>query len=426
MGKFCYHRQVYTIPSSAFVEVEDGPHNIGTNPARQAPLKVIDLFSGVGGLSLGAARAGFKIAAAVEKDPLILETHARNFPDTKHLNLEITSNFSGEQLLEEAGLESGGLAGLIGGPPCQGFSVIGKRALEDKRNNLFVDFFRLVAETRPAFYLAENVTGILSRKFSGVIAKARAHLPSDYVWLEPFVAKASDYGTPTSRRRAIFVGYRRDAIACLTHEEFAPIGIEPVKVKQALQGLPTYIDPNWLLEEDGRKPVKRPYAMPREYAKRLRGVIPTGVGDEKTIRQFNEEKTVLGCLGTRHTPEVEKRYRELRAGQRDAISKSTKLSGDGFCHTIRAGTDKERGSFQAVRPIHHIEARVITPREAARLQGFPDWFVFHSTKWHSFRQIGNSVSPIMAEFLLSIFYKHLTCLIDANHSTTSEKNGACL
>jgi len=86
----------------------------------------------------------------------------------------------------------------------------------------------------------------------------------------------------------------------------------------------------------------------------------------------------------------------------DKISKFPRLRWDGLCPTLRAGTDKHKGSYQAVRPIHPDEDRVITPREAARLQGFPDWFQFSPTKWHSFRQIGNSVSPFVGEAVLDV------------------------
>ena len=104
---------------------------------------------------------------------------------------------------------------------------------------------------------------------------------------------------------------------------------------------------------------------------------------------------------------MESRYASLDIGEQDPISKSVKLDPFGFCPTLRAGTGRDKGSFQAVRPIHFLSPRVITPREAARLQGFPDWFVFDKTKWHSFRQIGNSVSPLVAEQILSILKEHL-------------------
>lgn len=114
---------------------------------------------------------------------------------------------------------------------------------------------------------------------------------------------------------------------------------------------------------------------------------------------------VSGFLGTIHTDEIINRYKKLSFGETDKISRSQRLNPNGFCPTLRAGTGSDKGSYQAVRPIHPTQARVITPREAARLQGFPDWFRFHPTKWHSFRQIGNSVSPLVAEAMLLPLYK---------------------
>ncbi|MBS4036491.1 MAG: DNA cytosine methyltransferase, partial [Ignavibacterium sp.] len=117
---------------------------------------------------------------------------------------------------------------------------------------------------------------------------------------------------------------------------------------------------------------------------------------------------VSGCFGTRHSPKVYKRYKALRPGQIDAVSRSVRLKSKGLCPTLRAGTDSDKGSYQAVRPIHPTANRVITPREAARLQGFPDWFQFAPSKWHSFRQIGNSVSPILAEEIFKLIYTRLS------------------
>jgi DNA (cytosine-5)-methyltransferase 1 len=102
------------------------------------------------------------------------------------------------------------------------------------------------------------------------------------------------------------------------------------------------------------------------------------------------------------------RFSKVNPGEIDKISRAPRLKLDGFCPTLRAGTGRDRGSYQAVRPIHPNQHRVITPREAARLQGFPDWFQFHETKWHSFRQIGNSVSPIVSEYLFKRIFDYLT------------------
>ena len=162
--------------------------------------KVIDLFAGVGGLSLGAARAGFTVALAVERDKHALAAHTKNFPKSNHLDADIR-RLTGEKLLQAAGLKAGKLDGLIGGPPCQGFSIIGHRRAADSRNNLFQKFFSLVAECRPKFFVAENVLGILDEQYDRIRREAFA-LVDDYVVLKPMKFKASDFGAATSRERA--------------------------------------------------------------------------------------------------------------------------------------------------------------------------------------------------------------------------------
>ena len=128
---------------------------------------VIDLFAGAGGLSLGAARAGFNISAAVEIEQHAIDSHKANFPNTIHIQQDIME-LCGEKLLELAGLQQNQLVGVIGGPPCQGFSSIGQGDVEDTRNRLFVKFFELISELRPAFFVAENVPGIMNQKYDDI------------------------------------------------------------------------------------------------------------------------------------------------------------------------------------------------------------------------------------------------------------------
>ena len=358
---------------------------------------VIDLFAGVGGLSLGAARAGFSVSAAVDIDVPAIESHTKNFPHAKHLSQTVRS-LNGATLLELAGLKPGQLDGLIGGPPCQGFSSMGHRSMLDRRNDLFSHFFRLVGETRPKFFVAENVPGILLDQYSEVRKRALSRIPRSYVLLDPIRVTASDFGVPTRRTRIFFIGYRKDAIDDISVDSFAPAENVSVSVQHALRGLPVFIDPSWQTEKQGWRRVRKVKVTP--FLNKIAGGIPPGVGDMSTIERYIEKSQVSGCLGTVHAENVVARFSRLEPGEQDSISKAVRLDANGFCPTLRAGTGSERGSYQAVRPIHHREARVITPREAARLQGFPDWFLFHPTKWHSFRQIGNSVSPIVAEALL--------------------------
>lgn len=110
---------------------------------------------------------------------------------------------------------------------------------------------------------------------------------------------------------------------------------------------------------------------------------------------------------TAHTAEVIKRFAKIEQGRVEAIGRHPRLAWDGQCPTLRAGTGNDRGSYQSVRPIHPDEPRVITVREGARLQGFPDRFKFHPTIWHSFRMIGNSVSPVMSKVLFSLIAERM-------------------
>jgi DNA (cytosine-5)-methyltransferase 1 len=366
--------------------------------------KVIDLFAGVGGLSLGAARAGFTVSLAVELDKHAVIAHKKNFPKVKHLAEDI-GKLDGEKLLRHAGLKPGELDGLVGGPPCQGFSAMGHRNVTDPRNNLFQKFFSLVAECRPKFFVAENVLGILDSQYDDIRKQAFSQVEGEYTMLDAMQFKASDFGAATSRERTFFVGWRNDLDLELSKADFETQKVKSkTDVTTALHGLPKKIYPTWLTEEQGWRMLAS--SMPKsDFAERIVNGIPKGVGDAEAIRLFNEAGMVSGCLGTRHTPQVAARYANLKHGEQDKISKAVRLKPDGLCPTLRAGTAADKGSYQAVRPIHPTAARVITPREAARLQGFPDWFQFAPSKWHSFRQIGNSVSPFVAEVVLRIMHK---------------------
>jgi DNA (cytosine-5)-methyltransferase 1 len=367
--------------------------------------KIIDLFAGVGGLSLGAARAGFDVALAVERDERIAKAHGQNFPTTRHATADI-GTLSGEDLLKLADLKASDVDGIIGGPPCQGFSSIGKKNATDGRNLLFIKFFKLVQEIKPRFFLAENVPGILSENYKSIIQEALA-LVTDYQIVGPLRVCAADYGAPTSRTRIIYFGFRRDVMPTFTEADFAPPpNVEKILIKEALRGMPKKIKNNWLTDALGWRKVR--VIKGNSFWDRVWETIPPGVGDPETIRRLNEEKRSSGFMATAHSDDLIRRYGALKPGKRDSATKSVRLVSSGLCPTLRAGTSSEHGSFQAVRPIHPTEARVITPREAARLQGFPDWFRFDRTKWHAFRQIGNSVSPIVAELLLRPVASKLT------------------
>lgn len=364
-------------------------------------LKVLDLFSGVGGMSLGATQAGFSLAGAVELDSITIETHKVNFPKSLHIQSDI-STLKGNDLKKLLKIKSGELSGIIGGPPCQGFSTMGKRDVNDPRNTLFIHFFRIVKELQPDFFVAENVPGILNQKFNDIRNIAFGLIENDYNLLAPIIIRANEIGVPTIRKRVFFIGLKKSRMIAIDNSTFIIDQNKDNYVKDALLGLPLDIEN----DESKWKAIKPP--LPNTYSNNISKLIfESGVGSQEAIERYFVGNEVSGIVGTNHNSEVIERFRNVPQGGVDKISKSPRLSMEGFCPTLRAGTGRDKGSHQALRPIHPIKPRVIYPREAARIQGFPDWFQFHDTKWHSFRQIGNSVSPIVAEYILSRIFKEI-------------------
>jgi DNA (cytosine-5)-methyltransferase 1 len=360
-------------------------------------MKVIDLFCGAGGFSLGAHLAGFSTVLAVDKDPTLTSAYTRNFPGTRLLLADL-SQTSGETLISAAGLTPEEEIGIIGGPPCQGFSLMGKRKLSDSRNELLHHYFRLVAEIQPKFFIMENVPGLLLGNVRGLLKDSMKDI-TGYGILGPVKVNANDYGAATNRDRVIIIGLRdADAIPDSALQEL--VRATRMTVADAIKDLPN--------PRKSGMGLYRKVKTLSSYAASARAQHAR-LGDE-SIRTLVASGRVTGVYPTQHKASVVKRFSEVRAGKSDPISRCPRLSWNAPAPTLRAGTGPDHGSFQSVRPLHPDQPRVITVREAARLQGFPDWFDFHETKWHSFRMIGNSVSPIMAHAILGLVAKNVAVL----------------
>ena len=369
---------------------------------------VIDLFSGAGGFTLGAHLAGFETVLAIDNNDDLTSCFPVNFPKTKLLKEDLFS-YSAADALIELGLAQGELDGIIGGPPCQGFSIIGLRNPKDPRNDLIARFFQFVKDAAPAFFMMENVPNILLGPFKDILDRGLEIVRSDYVLVGPMVVDAARLGAATARPRMIVVGYDPDRVDALHKTDIrAAEHSEKTGVYEAIHDLPTPAAE--LMGEEGQcwaHYASEPDEGKRgNYARAKRVAPPIGLSTD-TVRARRRQGLISGNQPTKHTEKVSKRYGALAPGDPDPISKTRRLTWDDPCITLRAGTGSERGSFQAVRPIHPAEPRVISVREAARIQGFPDWFQFHPTKWHSFRMIGNSVSPYLAKALLSLVEERL-------------------
>lgn len=345
-------------------------------------MKLVELFCGTGGFSHGAHLAGFEVAAAYDLDPILTSSYPINFPDTKILHRDV-SVLTGAEIKQDIG---GEVFGLFGGPPCQGFSAIGRRDAADPRRKLLGHFFRLVNELQPAFFVMENVKGLAYADARPLLTEALDMVRPDFDITEPHIWNAADFGAATIRHRMFVIGVRKDLRSPLEIDDLDARRRSPATVKQAIADLEHIIaipESEQLPGFDRWKIARR--GPPTEYASALRA----------------PDRTFTGQVITSHTPEVIARFAKVLPGGFDKIGRYPRLKLSGQCPTLRAGTGADRGSYQSVRPIHPLLNRVITVREAARLQGFPDWHVFHPTVWHSFRMIGNSVSPIMAEALFS-------------------------
>jgi DNA (cytosine-5)-methyltransferase 1 len=354
----------------------------------------VDLFAGAGGLSLGFEQAGFDIAAVVEIDPIHCATHEYNFPRAKTICASVV-DLTGEEIRRLAGLSDRDIDVVFGGAPCQGFSMIGKRAFDDNRNQLVFHFVRIVRELKPKYCVFENVKGLTLGKHAQFLAELIEALnEAGYKVALPYkVLNAAKFGVPQSRERLFLMAARHDQKAP-TYEE--PMLDQAVTVWDAISDLPNADDFEVLKDTDE---VEVEWVTKSEYASRLRNVKqdPLDFGYQ---RKFN--RNLLTCsLTTEHSEHSKVRFQETSPGKTEPISRFLRLDPNGVCNTLRAGTDSARGAHTSPRPIHPIHARVLTVREAARLHSYPDWFRFHSTKWHGFRQIGNSVPPLLGRAVAS-------------------------
>jgi DNA (cytosine-5)-methyltransferase 1 len=349
----------------------------------------IDLFAGAGGLSLGFERAGFDVVAAVEIDPIHCAVHEFNFPKTATICKSVT-DLDGTEIRNRAGIGDRAIDVVFGGAPCQGFSMIGKRALDDPRNGLVHHFVRLVLELRPKYFVFENVKGLTvgaHKKFLEEIIEAFQADGTYRVVTDYRVLNAAEYGVPQDRRRLFLLGARK-GLALPTYPEAR----KPVTVAEAIGDLPEVEEIPDLMDRDWT-PAK--YKTSSSYAKKLRGLL-NDPSDFSYRREFDRH-ILTSSLRTYHTPLSQSRFAATPCGETEAVSRFHKLDPGGVCNTLRAGTNSDRGAFTSPRPIHPYTPRCITVREAARLHSYPDWFRFHVTKWHGFRQIGNSVPPLLAQ-----------------------------
>ena len=344
-------------------------------------IKVLDLFSGCGGLSLGFKMAGFEISGAIDNDADSIQTFKKNFKKSKSLikdinkinKKEIKKNFSNIDV-------------IIGGPPCQGFSNANRwqKEYNDPRNLLFLKFIEFVKIIKPKMLLIENVSGILSRSKGQIINNIKEILNENGYKVDYKLLNASEFGVPQIRKRVFIVGNRLSSIDFFENLKKR----KKVTVKDAISEL-------YALEKKDEKKLNG--KLDNNYIKYLR---------KKNSKVLNHDivypaKSTIEKI--KHVKQGEnwqsipvKLFKNNRNNRHSSAFK--RLKEDDFSVTIDTGN----AHSNYFHPIYH---RIPTPREAARIQSFTDNFEFIGSRTSQYRQIGNAVPPLLSKEIAKIFKK---------------------
>lgn len=348
-------------------------------------LVVVDLFCGCGGFSYGFNQVGYRVLLGVDNDEQALETFRRNFENSKALNLDLSDEKSMGIIKEAIGNSSVDV--IIAGPPCQGFSLTGPRNFDDERNKLYLSVFKFVDGIKPKAFMIENVPG-LTTLYGG---KVRREITRRFRKLgynvAPHVLLAADYGVPQMRKRIFFVGLRK-GLGKFTFPKKTRSKSDYISCSDAIDDLPSREKELGEEVDDYTKEPRTPYQeMMRDGSEKLFNHVAT--------KHTDMVKNVIALV-----PEGGN-YKDLPNGvgeSRRFHEAWTRYHSEKPTKTIDTG---HRNHF------HYKYNRIPTIRENARLQSFPDTFVFHGTRTQQNRQVGNAVPPLLAASLARQLLKYL-------------------
>lgn len=350
----------------------------------------IDLFCGAGGLSLGFQQAGFNIIVGVDNEPAALETFEYNHKGSVGLNADLSRQETFDLILKTAGDKK--IDVIIAGPPCQGFSLTGPRNFDDPRNKLYLAVIEMVKQYQPKGFIIENVPGMATMYNGQVKDEVLRRFDAMGYNIACKILKACDYGVPQMRKRLVFMGVRKDIGKPHFPEPlFGPETDRPYRTcRDAISDLPTRETELGENEDSYNGPAIT------EYQQLMRGDCSVLFNHVATNhKQFVKEIIALVPEGGN--------YKDLPEGvgeSRKFHMAWTRLNGNAPARTVDTG---HRNLF------HYELNRVPTVRESARIQSFPDNFVFKGTRTKQDRQVGNAVPPLLgqalAEELLKIIEK---------------------
>lgn len=391
------------------LDMETAEHRVwGSSSIMAGQLTCIDLFCGCGGFSLGMQRAGFRVLAAIDVDPQATAVYRANFAGQRHVQHLLTQDltiYEPEQLAAVLGTTHVDV--IVGGPPCQGFSMArqrdgansGDRLIADPRRDLYQRFLAFVAFFKPAVFVMENVLGIRTAQGGKYFRRVQAEARQLQYRVHAQVELAAELGVPQKRRRQLFFGTREVLpilpAGCLRRVSRAPA--EPT-LGMAIDDLPPLAA--------GQGEAECGYDMQLRAA----AVAQHGRAYLFDVLEVGQAKNLTSHVARYHSDRDLRDFRQLHEGESSAAAmrrgvpfehtydktvfkdRYTRQSRVGLCSTIVAHMNRDGLMF-----IHPTQDRSLTPREAARVQSFPDWFLLPVAQTHQYRLIGNAVPPLVAE-----------------------------
>src|ERR1044072_8719521 len=398
-------------------------------PASDKNLNFLDLFAGCGGFSLGMDRAGFHALAAIDVNWEAVETYRKNFPEVKHVLQKDLTTFKPSEL--ELLLDGQTVDVIIGGPPCQGFSNVrkvdgtnhGKEPIEDPRRYLYRDFLRFVDHFKPSVFVIENVLGIRTAAGGEFLTRVHSEARALGYRVHGQEVRAWRYGVPQKRIRQLIIGTRENLPIFYSSRFLPATHAEPV---------PLQLKGRTQKKEIGSKRIELPPAVTLWEAIGDLPRLAAGQGEEnsnydllrrehqlsrysgryiKKVLEVHKAKFLTGHISRPHNDRDLRDFDRLYEGESSAAAmrdrgvefewpyskahfkdRYTRQHRNGLCSTIVAHLSKDGLMF-----IHPTQRRSLTPREAARIQSFPDWFLFPNSRTHAFTLIGNAVPPLIGE-----------------------------
>lgn len=398
-------------------------------------VSAVDLFAGGGGLSLGAEMAGATVVFANDISAEAAETYRLNHPGTVFHEGPV-EDLGAEDILRATGLRRGEVDILLGGPPCQGFSIYApNRDPRDKRNSLVLEYLRIVEGLYPKYLLMENVPGLLSLGRGEALHKVYEKLKDSGYKITHRVLLASRYGVPQDRWRLFILGWRKDVLPVdfppPTHSAEARANftggalwarvdlfgqlwgdpskrnglLKPVTVREAIGDLPP------LANGEGHNKVPMPpvdeskLTPYQKWAREGAAYLYNHVAPKLSEKNLQRLRYIKPGGSWRDLPYDLLPPGMKRARRSDHTRRYGRLDPDKQAGTILTKCDPHWGAF-----FHYEQDRVITPREAARLQSFPDRYIFAGSRTSQYEQIGNAVPPLLAKALVERICGALKCL----------------